>query len=137
MAQDNQSATDSDQAVVEKTVKQFIQAFKNLDWERFLGFFATDATVFFPPSMQFPRRAIGKAEIERVFRAGFDRKSGPNIDPKEMEPQILGDVAIVTFHLEEKNVVGRRTIIFQKQGIQWLIVHLHASEITEPAALSS
>lgn len=136
---DNQSVADSDSAAVQKTTEQFIEAFINLDWERFRSFFATIATAFFPPSAQFPRRANGKPEIENAFRAVFEgarnRKSNPpylSIEPKEMKVQMLGDVAIVTFHLEDPDLFGRRTIIFQRQGKQWLIVHLHASGITVP-----
>jgi ketosteroid isomerase-like protein len=137
LARDSQLATDSASAAVQKTAEQFIEAFINLDWERFRRFFAKDATAFFPPSAQFPRRANGKAEIEQVFRAVFEaarkRKSSPpylNIEPKEMKVQILGDVAIVTFHLEDPDMFGRRTIIFQRQGRQWLIVHLHSSGVS-------
>jgi ketosteroid isomerase-like protein len=139
LAIDSQLASDSAPTAVQKRAEQFIEAFINLDWERFRSFFATDATAFFPPSAQFPRRANGKAEIEQVFRAVFEaarrRKSSPpylNIEPKEMKVQMLGDVAIVTFHLEDPDMFGRRTIIFQRQGRQWLIVHLHASGILVP-----
>lgn len=134
LIRDSQSAAASDSAAVEKTAEQFVEAFTNLDWERFRRFFAADATVFFPPSARSPRRANGKAEIEAVFRSVFDnarkQKSSPpylNIQPKEMKIQMLGDVAIVTFHLEDPDSLGRRTIVFQKRGGQWLIVHLHAS----------
>jgi len=135
-ARDSQSVTESDSVAVQKTAGQFIQAFINLEWERFRSFFAADATGFFPPSAQFPRRANGKAEIENVFRVVFEgarkRKSGPpylSIEPKEIKVQMLGDVAIVTFHLEDPGMFGRRTMVFQKRGKQWLIVHLHASAV--------
>jgi ketosteroid isomerase-like protein len=133
LTRDRQSSK-SDSAAVEKTAQQFVEAFTNLDWERFRKFFAADATVFFPPSARFPRRANGKTEIESVFRSVFDnarkQKSSPpylNIQPKEMKIEMLGDVAIVTFHLEDPDFLGRRTIVFQKRGGQWVIVHLHAS----------
>lgn len=135
----SQSRAVSDSIAVQKTAEQFIEAFTNLEWERFRRFFAADATVFFPPSAQFPRRASGKAEIEKVFQAFFDgaRKRKPNppylsIEPKEMKIQMLGGVAVVTFHLEDPDLLGRRTIVFQKQGRRWLIVHLHASGIAVP-----
>jgi len=139
LARDSQSVTESDSVAVQKTAEQFIQAFINLEWERFRSFFAADATAFFPPSAQFPRRANSKAEIENVFRVVFDgarkRKSGApylSIEPKELEVQMLGDVAIVTFHLEDPGMFGRRTMVLQKQGKQWLIVHLHASGVMTP-----
>lgn len=127
----------SDSRDVENTARQFIASFVNLDWNRFRGFFATDATAFFPPSAQFPRRADGKAEIEKVFKTVFERarkqKASPpylTIEPKQMKIQMLGDIAILTFHLEDPDLFGRRTIVFRKYGKRWLIVHLHASAIT-------
>jgi ketosteroid isomerase-like protein len=134
LAKNTQTIADSGSAAVQKTIDGFIEAFTNLEWERFRGFFAADATAFFPPSAKFPRRANGKAEIENVFRNVFgaarERKSSPpylSIHPKEMKIQVFGRVAIVTFHLEDPDLLGRRTIVFQKTGRRWLIVHIHAS----------
>ena len=136
LARDSQSAANSDSAAVQKTVEQFLEAFANLDWERFRSFFAVEATVFFPPSAQSSHRANGRLEIETVFRSVFDharkqKSSAPylNIQPKEMKIQMLGDVAIVTFQLDDPDSFGRRTIVFQRQVKEWFIAHLHASAI--------
>ena len=40
---------------VRQTLSQFVQAFDNLEWDRFASFFADDATMFQP--RRFPRRA--------------------------------------------------------------------------------
>jgi hypothetical protein len=73
---------------------------------------------------------------EDVFRAVFEgarkqKSSSPylSIQPKEMKIQMLGEVGIVTFHLEDPGLFGRRTVVFHKRGGRWLIVHLHASGI--------
>jgi ketosteroid isomerase-like protein len=50
----------------EATLQAFIQAFDNLDWDKFPSFFADDATVFYPRAVA--RRAQGRAEIEANFR---------------------------------------------------------------------
>jgi ketosteroid isomerase-like protein len=39
----------------EATLRAFIHAFDNLDWDKFRSFFADDATVFYPRGI--PRRA--------------------------------------------------------------------------------
>jgi ketosteroid isomerase-like protein len=141
LMRDNPFIETSDSIAVEKTAERFIDAFINLDWNRFRSFFAADATVFFPPSAKYSRRANGKAEIESLFMSVFERahkqRSGPpylSIRPKELKIQMLGDVAIVTFHMEDPDSFGRRTIVFQRHGEQWLIVHLHASAIMVNAA---
>ena len=123
---------------VQRAAEAFIEAFNNLEWERFRRSFSDDATVFFPFS-QVPRLANGRAEVEAVFKLFFDelrkRKPNPpyqNIEPKDVKIQVLGDVAVVTFHLGGGDAVGRRTVIFQKKKSEWLIAHLHASTIAKP-----
>ena len=121
---------------VQKAAETFVEAFNNLDWERFRHSFSADATVFFP-FQGVPRRVNGKDEIETVFKSFFDdvRKQKPtpphlNIEPREMKIQMLRDSAVVTFHLlRDNDSLGRRIVIFQKQKGIWLIVHLHASNL--------
>lgn len=132
------SAVVSESPDVQKAVDAFIEAFNNLDWEKFRLSFTDDATVFFP-FPQVPRRATGRAEVEDVFKRFFDaarkQKPGPpylNIEPKDVKIQRLKDAAIVTFHLGGEEAVGRRTVVFQKQGKRWLIAHLSASSMTKP-----
>jgi ketosteroid isomerase-like protein len=130
----------SDSLAVKRAAAAFIEAFNNLDWERFRHSFSDDATTFFPSrSDESPRRANGRDEIEARFKLGFDeiRKSKPNppylnIEPKDLKIQMLRDGAIVTFHLGGDDSVGRRTVVFQKQKGKWFIVHLHASSIAKP-----
>jgi ketosteroid isomerase-like protein len=136
--QNKTSQSDANALAVQKASEDFIAAFNNLEWEKFSRSFSDDATVFFPFS-QVPRRAGGRTEVEFVFKSFFDemrkRKSGPpyqNITPKDVDIRMLKDAAIVTFHLGEDNPLGRRTVVFQKQKGEWLIVHLHASIISKP-----
>src|SRR5688572_21421285 len=136
--QANVPPADSDSAAVRKAAEAFIEAFNNLEWEKFSRSFSDDATVFFPFS-QVPRRASGRAEVEGVFKLFFDdlrkRKPGPpyqNIVPQEVMVQMLGNAAVVTFHLVGGDSVSRRTLVYQKQKGEWLITHLHASNVAKP-----
>ena len=100
---------------VRQTLSNFIQAFDNLDWEKFRNAFAEDATVFCP--REFPHRANGRAEIEANFRHVFEQIRGQaskppymDIQPRELHIQMLGDVAIAMFHLDDRpGVLNRRT----------------------------
>jgi len=120
---------------VRKTLSEFIQAFDNLDWERFRASFADNATVFYP--REFPHRADGRAEFEQTFRHVFEqiqagRAKGPYMDlrPIDLEIQIAGEIAVVTFHLDDRpGFLNRRTIVLQKAASGWKIIHLHASEV--------
>lgn len=134
LAQDKTSAKEQE---VKKTLAAFIQAFDNLDWENFRTAFADDATVFYPRAV--PNRADGRAEFEHSFRQVFEqiragRTTGPYMDiqPRDLKIQIAGDLAIVTFHLDDRpGFINRRTIVLKKFPARWKIIHLHASEVAK------
>jgi hypothetical protein len=134
------STANSDEQAVQAGLTTFLTAFRNLEWLPFRNSFATDATVFFPfrptPRRWQPRRAIGREEIEAGFKPFFDRtraqEPGPPylvIEPKDIHIQMLNRAAIVTFHLEDPDAFGRRTVIFRQEEDRWVIIHLHASNI--------
>ena len=121
---------------VRRSAADFVAAFIALDWDRFRRHFAKDASVFFPPSANFPTRADGRKAIEKVFGSVFEnakkQRSVPpylTIEPLDMRVQMLGDVAVVTFHLKDPGIFGRRTVVFRRYDKRWLIVHLHASGV--------
>jgi ketosteroid isomerase-like protein len=125
----------SDELGVRKILSGFIAAFDNLDWGQFRGFFADDATVFFP--RDFPHRADGRKEFERTFQQVFERiragrTKGPHmgLHPIDLKIQIAGDVAIASFHLDDRpGFLNRRTMVLQRGKRGWKIIHLHASEV--------
>jgi ketosteroid isomerase-like protein len=124
---------------VEQAFNRFIAAFNNLDWEQFRNAFADEVTVFNPDIPEVPSvsRLDGRQKVEEGFRSVFaaSRKqgSGPpylHIEPKGVRIQMLGRVAIVSFEFDrEGDSLGRRTIVLQRKGRVWKIVHIHASNI--------
>jgi ketosteroid isomerase-like protein len=123
-------------AEVRETLAHFIQAFDNLDWEQFRQAFDDNATVFYPRAMA--ERANGRAEFEKGFKTVFQQIRGSktaapymDIQPKELDIQRFGDIAIATFHLDDRaGFLNRRTIVLEKTQKNWKIVHLHASEVS-------
>ncbi len=123
-------------ADVREALAQFIRAFDDLDWEHFRLAFDDNATVFYPRAM--PQRANGRGEFEKAFKTVFQqirdgKTAAPYMDiqPKEMRIQFFGDVAIATFHLDDRvGFLNRRTIVLNKTEKGWKIVHLHASEVS-------
>jgi ketosteroid isomerase-like protein len=121
---------------VREALARFVKAFDDLDWEAFRLAFDDDATVFYPRA--FPERANGRAEFEKTFKTVFEQiRSGKtvapymDIRPREMKIQLFGDVAIATFHLDDRaGFVNRRTLVLNKSKTGWKIVHLHASEVS-------
>jgi len=128
----------SPESEVQSTLATFVKAFDNLDWETFRESFEDDATVFYPRAT--PDRASGRAEFEQTFKKVFEqiragRTNGPYMDiqPRKLKIQMLGDVAIVSFHLDDRpGFVNRRTIVLHRRTSGWKIVHLHASEVAVP-----
>jgi ketosteroid isomerase-like protein len=129
-------ATNNSEDDIRNTLSDFTHAFDNLEWDRFRLSFSDDATVFYP--REFPHRADGRKEFEKFFEKVFEhiragRTHGPYMDiqPKELKLQIVGDVAVATFHLDDRpGFLNRRTIVLQKRDGQWKIIHLHASEVS-------
>jgi ketosteroid isomerase-like protein len=115
-------------------LQDFLLAFDNLEWDRFRSFFADDATVFYPRG--FTGRANGRPEFEANFRQVFEqiragRTQPPymHLQPRDLRIQSYGEIAIATFHLDDRpGVLNRRTIVLCRRKGQWKIVHLHASE---------
>ena len=131
-----QAKPTSTEAQVRDALASFIHAFDNLDWESFRLAFSDDATVFYPRG--FPELANGRAEFEKRFKVVFDQirdgKTGApymDVQPRDVEIQLFGNIAITTFHLDDRaGFLNRRTIILNKTKEGWKIVHLHASEVT-------
>jgi ketosteroid isomerase-like protein len=134
----NQTSTreQADSIAVLVTTNNFLIAFRNLEWDRFKEYFADDATAFFPPSARYPYRANNKSAIMDIFKMVFEnahkrKTSAPylDIDPKDIKIQMAGQVAIVSFTLNDPDMLSRRTLIWAKRSDRWMIIHLHASGI--------
>ena len=126
---------EEEQEGIHRFLSEFITAFDNLDWDKFRNAFADDATVFYPRDRA--NRANGRMEVEEYFKHVFEqiragRSKGPYMDiqPRELRIQVLGDVAIATFHLDDRpGFINRRTLVLRKTAARWKIAHLHASEV--------
>jgi ketosteroid isomerase-like protein len=121
------------QTQVAQAAEGFVDAFNDLDWDRFEEAWAEDATAFMPVP-DFPARLDGRDTIVATFKSIFadfpDRFEGPpylTIDPVDLRIDVVRTAAIVTFHLGDEAPRSRRTLIFVQQGDVWRIAHLHAS----------
>jgi len=133
-----QPAATSGDADVRQTLAKFVRAFDDLDWDSFRLSFEDDATVFYPRA--FPERADGREQYEKAFKIIFaqirdGKTKAPFMDlqPKNLKIQMFGDLAIATFHLDDRpGFLNRRTLVLRRGPAGWKIVHLHASEVTLP-----
>src|SRR5262249_3290854 len=136
------SASTQDRAESERRVRQatdqFFCAFENLDMQRFIHFFSGGATFFFSIP-ETPGRFDGGKTIETHFQQVFaairqsSASSNPpfhHLVPEHLLIQLVDETAaIVTFEMINADRVARRTLVFQKRGDSWFIVHLHASNV--------
>ena len=110
---------------------EFIDAFNALDRGRFDALFAEDVTLFFPGAPFEVRRVDGREAVLKWFGKFFDaagKRGGKlNVQPADLHVQDYGSFAIVTFHLNGGDKVGRRTLVLRREAGAWRIVHLHAS----------
>ena len=130
-------AQNKDSIDVISSVTNFVTAFNNFNWTEFRASFADDATMFHPFWSQ-PKRRNGKQEIEsawlEIFPEFVDTKNTRRlqISPKDVNIQIYGQTAIVTFHLGDGiNQLSRRTLVMIKDKDNWKIAHLHASSVSD------
>jgi ketosteroid isomerase-like protein len=126
-----------------EALELFITAFENGDIETMEASFSPNA-VTFPRSIMAHEydREIDVSKYRRVrgidpqMRELIDslRESGRerpylDIEPVDLEIQVFGDAALVTFHLEGNQRLGRRTFVLALIDDAWKIVHLHASNV--------
>lgn len=123
---------------IRSAAKGFLEAFDNLDRDRFRATWASNPTVFFPFD-DTPERVDGKAAVEARFERFFDEvratRPGPpylHLEPRDLRVEAYGEAALVTFMLDRSPVagsppIGRRTLLFVREAGAWKLAHLHAS----------
>jgi ketosteroid isomerase-like protein len=126
---------------IQSAFLNFIEAFRDLDWQRFCECFAEDATVFHPDNPETERleRIEGLEAVKHSFKPVFEEaqrhaNSPPylHLEPKNIHVQLLWQAAVVSFEFDRaEGSFGRRTLVLQKSGDAWKIVHLHASNFSQ------
>lgn len=116
------------EAEVRQAVDAFFDTMAAHDWEKFRLAFSEDATFFAPgPNPKSARRVHGRDEIAAIF----ERQQGmPKATRQDPHIQMWGDSAVVTLQWADRRM-NRRTLVLQRQEGKWLIVHIHASVVTE------
>jgi ketosteroid isomerase-like protein len=73
------------------------------------------------------------ARLAAVLGDRFRRTSGSRHD--DLHVQMVGDAAVVTFHLGPIATPSRRTLVFRRVAAEeWQLVHVHGSFAPNPAS---
>jgi len=124
-------------SAAESEVRQAVDAFFDTmaahDWEKFRLAFSEDATFFAPgPNPQSAKRVHGRDEVSAIFERQLQNAPKEQLHSTRQDPhvQMLGDTAVVTLQWADRRM-NRRTLVLHRQQGKWLIVHIHASVVTE------
>lgn len=115
-------------------VQRFVTAFNNLSAEELRPLFGEDATAFLPMP-DHAARITGRdqmlAVLAPLLEADRVRREGKplTLAAQDLAIQRSGNAAIATFDVGTEQVHSRRTLVLEMRRGQWLIVHLHASNL--------
>lgn len=130
-----------DAATAEAALMAFLQSFAACDLPAMEAAFASDATSFnvvnagtgdAAPARDSIMRAPGMPEgMRRIALALPKERPGPPYHRpdliNDLMVQVEGDIAICTFHFDNPERLGRRTIVLVRRAGEWRILHIHAS----------
>ena len=119
----------------------FLRSFAAYDLSAMEAAFASDAVSFDAvtagtdqpaPTKESRKRAPGMPEGMRQIALALpkERPGPPYHRPdliQDLLVQVEGNMALCTFHFDNPDRLGRRTIILVRRADAWRILHIHAS----------
>ena len=110
----------------------YLDAFNRRDWNAFRATLSDDITVMFDRPAP-PERRDARVAVEEFFRRVFPPPGAPPgalpppVKPDRLLAQDFGDVVVVSFHIQDPDDVGRRTVVLHRGAGGWRVVHIHGS----------
>ena len=115
-------------------VSRFIRAVNEANVDAFVACFAEDATAFFPSEANAQRRK-GREAIRAAVASTFSQGPPANaVTPRDLTVSVEGNLAYVTFDGGNAPMRARRTLVLRRQNGDWVIAHLHASNVRDSAS---
>lgn len=131
----SRASTGREHAELVQAAEHFLRVFDNMEWEPFRAAWSSTPSTFFP-FRDTPERVDGAAVANR-FLVFFDEikatREGPpylRLNSQHFRAEVIGTSGLVTFTLgRPPGNIGRRTLLFVREGGQWKLAHLHASNM--------
>lgn len=137
------AAASDDAASAEAALRAFLRSFADCDLPAMEAAFAPDATSFdgltasaggaLPERASLKRAPGMPAGMRRVAERMKQERPGPPYHRPDiihdLLVQVAGDMALCTFHFDNPDRLGRRTIVLVRRAGTWRILHIHASNL--------
>lgn len=132
-----QAATDEER--IEEVIAAIVQAFEKGDYASLSQHYAPEVTVV-PGDYNPP--VVGWAAAEQRYRAAFARFTGVVMSRENTRIERRGKSAWAVYQWQFVGMagsqpftaVGHTTLVLEKRGGKWLVVHNHTSAIPAPPA---
>ncbi len=131
------AANDASLQQVQQTFNVYVDAWKRCDLERLSEVYATDKDlVVYWPDPYRPFLLKGWTEIRTELQKIFKEMGSIDLEFTVQNVNFYGDVAILTANwkwltpfgvIDQDNATGRCTLVFQRRGSRWVIIHEHSS----------
>jgi ketosteroid isomerase-like protein len=135
------AVTQNAESSAEAALMAFLRSFADCDLPAMDAAFAPDATSFDAvsagtsaplSSREALKRAPGMpAKMRQIAQALPTERPGPPYHRpdliQDLLVQVTGDLALCTFHFDNPDRLGRRTIVLVRRNGEWRILHIHAS----------
>jgi uncharacterized protein (TIGR02246 family) len=125
------SSPAASEAELRQLATDFVQAVNDADADRFVSFFAPDASAFFP-SPANRERVKGIESIRTIIGPALAQKPANPLVARDFEIDVDGNLGVVSFNVGSQQVSSRRTLVVRRIGGTWKVVHLHASNLRPP-----
>ncbi len=139
-AQDKKDKKDKEAEKIEKVVAAVVEAYQQGDYDSMGKYYAADCTVV---SGGYNRVIVGWENVSRLYRAQHARLTSLVLLRENTTIRRKNKVAWVSYQwqlamrIEEEQYAfqGHTTLVMEKRGRNWIIVHNHTSALASPDAV--
>jgi uncharacterized protein (TIGR02246 family) len=122
---------------VKESFARYVEAWTHSDLAKLSEVYATDEelVVYWPDPFR-PFLVKGWSEVRKGLEHIFANMGQIDLEFTLQQINVYGDIAVLTSNwkwltpfgvINENNATGRCTLVFQRRGSRWVIIHEHSS----------